>query len=65
VSNMPNEEPMTPDVFAAKTRQRFPASGYDEESSHGQADRLMCEVLRSLGYGEGVDVFENADKWYA
>jgi hypothetical protein len=27
-------------------------------------DELMCEVLRELGYGEGVDIFMNTEKWY-
>lgn len=29
------------------------------------ADKLMCDVLTQLGYGEGVEIFKNAPKWYA
>ena len=38
---------------------------YDEEDAHMEMDDLMCDLLRSLGYGDGVDIFENTDKWYA
>lgn len=37
----------------------------DEEQKHAVADELMCEVLRSLGYEKGIQVFDNMDKWYA
>ena len=37
----------------------------DEEDAHVLADALMCEILRELGYGEGVDIFLNMSKWYA
>lgn len=35
---------------------------YDEEDAHMEMDDLMCDLLRSLGYGDGVDIFENTDK---
>ena len=37
----------------------------DTESAHVLADRLMCEILRSEGYGELVSIFEAMDRWYA
>ena len=37
----------------------------DEEIRHVDADDLMCELLRSLGYGEGIEIFEDMPKWYA
>lgn len=37
----------------------------DIEDTHRGADRLMCEILRAHGYKELVDIFEDADKWYA
>lgn len=37
----------------------------DHEANHGEADDLMCALLRSLGYGDGVAVFEAGYKWYA
>jgi len=38
---------------------------YDEEDQHKNADDLICNVLRSLGYGDGIDIFEKMHKWYA
>lgn len=36
----------------------------DPEGAHVRADALMCELLRSLGYEKGVEVFENMSRWY-
>lgn len=38
---------------------------YDEEDCHFEMDVLMSDLLISLGYGEGVEIFNNTDKWYA
>ena len=38
---------------------------YDEEDSHAEMDGLMCDLLRSLGYGDGIDIFNKTPKWYA
>ena len=35
-----------------------------EEEGHRPADKLMCEVLKELGFKEGIEIFENMDKWY-
>lgn len=37
----------------------------DQEDAHRMADKLMCDVLRHLGFGAGVEIFENMPKWYA
>lgn len=37
----------------------------DPEGDHIRADKVMCEVLTSLGYGELVKAFETIKKWYA
>lgn len=37
---------------------------YGIEEGHIAMDSIMCTLLRSLGYGEGIDIFENTDKWY-
>lgn len=36
----------------------------DTEKAHRDADKLLCEVLNSLGYSAGVDIFERMGKWY-
>ena len=59
------EGTMTPEEFKQKMQEAFPTGGHDEEYAHGYADALMCELLTSLGYGEGVKIFQSADKWYA
>ncbi len=38
---------------------------YDTEHEHLLADELMCKILESLGYAEGVKVFREMTKWYA
>ena len=37
----------------------------DTERDHIDADFLMCQVLTSLGYRDGVDTFLAMQKWYA
>jgi hypothetical protein len=59
---------MTPDEFAQKMRaisEAMERGRNDPESRHCYADDLMCELLKELGYEEGVKVFEEMDKWYA
>lgn len=54
---------MTPKEFTEKMKAL--AEKYDEEEFHVAADHLMGDLLTSLGYGEGVDVFEKTPKWYS
>jgi hypothetical protein len=37
----------------------------DTEAAHSRADDAICDLLRSLGYGDVVDEWEKVDKWYA
>lgn len=53
---------MSPQEFAEEMRATFVG---DTEGDHSAADKLMCALLRELGYGEGVEIFERAAKWYA
>ena len=57
---------MTPDEFEAKMRGVFPngETQLDTEEAHGIADVLLCQALRELGYGKGVDIFKEGRKWY-
>lgn len=54
---------MGPEEF--ERRMREIADSEDREGGHIDADRLMASVLRELGYGEGVRIFEEMSKWYA
>jgi len=56
-------EPMGPEMFAKVMKSCFDT--YDTEEGHAEADDLMCNVLESLGYQDGVAVFRQAGKWYA
>ena len=39
--------------------------GKDLEEVHVEMDELMQQLLRTLGYGEGVDIFDEREKWWA
>jgi len=39
--------------------------GDDTEEFHVEADKLLCEILERLGYGEGVAIFRKHPKWYS
>ncbi len=57
---------MTPEQFRDRMKEIFAAGARgDREGQHMDADDLMCELLESLGYKEGVEIFRQADKWYA
>ena len=56
---------MTPEKFKLEMNELATSSGLDEEDRHRRMDALMCEVLRSIGYDDGIDIFEVTNKWYA
>lgn len=60
---------MTPEEFYEKMSNfRQQLNGvylYDNEDFHIDADDLMCELLTSLGYGDGIKVFQDTPKWYS
>ena len=63
---MSDTKPITPAEFADKMRAIYPENiRQDLEGPHCDADRLMMELLTSLGYGDGVNIFAESDKWYA
>ena len=61
-------EKITPEEFARRMREiertRKDIHISEEVEQHLEADDLLCDVLRSLGYGEGVEIFEEMGKWY-
>lgn len=56
---------MTPEVFLEEMKSIRARFGEDYECLHDAMDITMCKLLESLGYGEGIEVFRNAPKWYA
>lgn len=61
----PSVSPLTPDKFMDKMHEIVEKHGGYEEPVHIEMDDLMCEVLESLGYEDGVRVFKKQDKWYS
>lgn len=53
---------LTPAQFAACMRQ---VREYGPEMGHIEADGLIVDLLRALGYGEGADIFDDMPKWYS
>lgn len=53
------------DAFTAKMQEAYRVYGDDEERVHGVMDGIMCETLDRLGFTAGVEIFEEAPKWYA
>lgn len=59
---------MTPEEFKDEMVKCFstPDSvGYNTEDKHREADGLMADVLRELGYGDGIDIFYDSERWYS
>lgn len=56
---------MNPEEFYKKMLQLKNDFGEDEEEVHIQMDKLMCDLLLMLGYGDGIEIFDETDKWYA
>ena len=55
--------PITPDEFRLQMKE-IKENGNQEEA-HIDADKLMCYLLETLGYGQGVATFRGMYKWYA
>ena len=61
-------KPITPEEFERRMKEIREIYYYnmgDWEIAHRFADDLMIEVLKSLGYSEGVLVNNSMEKWYA
>ena len=58
-----DEIPMSPKEFCYEMKRL--AKDNDTETWHREADDLMCSLLRTFGYEDGVEVFESEKKWYS
>ena len=59
---------MNKEEFKQKMKEiedKFDNNIYDEEKAHYEADNLLMECLVSLGYIDGVVIFEQLPKWYS
>ena len=55
-------KPIPPTEFADQMEAL--ALDGDEEARHALMDELMCHVLISLGYKDGIEIFNRTDKYY-
>ena len=35
------------------------------EDAHIEMDDVMCDALKNLGFGKGIEIFEDTEKWYS
>ncbi len=62
-------EIMTPEEFKVKMEalkgkpDNYGFLGIDE--AHGEMDEAMCELLIDLGYGDGIEIFRQQEKFYS
>ena len=50
---------------AIKELKRLHGGDQDVECAHGEADDILCDLLRSLGYEDVVEEWIKVEKWYA
>lgn len=60
---MGRSKQMTPKEFAERLKEIDKEA--DVEEFHIEADKIMCELLESFGYGEGVKYFKDHELWYS
>ena len=58
---LPNDKTTASIADKLKALQSNP----DKEAAHNLADKILCDLLNSLGYTAIVNEFENLEKWYA
>ena len=66
------DKPITPKEFAERMKAlKESADDWPDkedsvcpEATHEDAEGIMCDLLKALGYGEGVGYFEQMTKWY-
>lgn len=55
---------ISPKEFAEEMKRIAERDTY-EETRHVKMDDYMCDVLRQLGFEEGVAIFMATPKWYS
>lgn len=58
-----SKQPLTDKQLAARLEALIGMR--DIEDAHGQADDLLVETLRALGYKRAMAMYERVEKWYA
>lgn len=62
LSRYSNELPMKPEEFKNRMSELYMTFKDDVKVCHSKMDDLMCELLRTLGYDAGVEIFEKAER---
>lgn len=57
--------PMTPQEFKEKISSIIHEEGFYTEVCHCDMDECMADLLKTLGYSDGIKIFEEYEKWYA
>jgi hypothetical protein len=60
-----NKKPLTSFEFKKAIEEIAEKYCGNEEVCHAVMDDLLCDTLRSLGYQDGIDIFDSTEKWYA
>jgi len=56
---------MNKEKYKNKLKEIIKIGEYDPEEAHFRADKVLCEILKELGYGDIVELWEEVPKWYA
>lgn len=51
--------------FAERMKKISEDKNLGNEDQHIKADKLMCRVLRQSGYGKGIEIYNQLNKFYA
>jgi hypothetical protein len=52
-------------LVIARLKEQQIISEDDPESVHAEADDILCDFLKNLGYEDIVIEYEKIDKWYS
>lgn len=62
---MSKDNVMSAEAFKLRMIEIGKDYGGDCEVSHCEMDTLLANLLISLGYEEGIKIFQESEKWYA
>ena len=64
-SNTPTDKALPSSSSYAQRLISLQSDRTDTKMGHFEADNILCELLKELGYSDLVEEFEKIDKWYA
>ena len=53
------------DLRSYMNRLKAAQDNCDVESAHADADTVLCDLLKALGYEKIVEEYDKVEKWYA